>query len=475
MRPIDRPLALLGAVVAASLLGVSPLAAQCLVTGPSVICGGTARLCAPEGNFAAEWIGPNGFSSTDLCITVSEPGTYSLFLYDLSTGGGSSCEHTLSLGTPPSASITGPASACNGENVQLCGPSGDFDYSWTLPGGGSATGACIAASGNGSYSLTVTDRSTGCVSTPATHDFAFTTCDTTPPPPPPPPPGLVACPRTASFWSAQCKDAAHTNRQIAREQMGSLASCVDGHANLFSWVDAQGSLCDALQRGSLSDRARRQFTAVAANVCAAEMGMTANGVPIGLDAGLALTIAGAPATVGEWLSQADAQMVALDAQGSNSKAAAESYRAVLRTAWLINHGQGITTSCPGIARGQSVAGTGGRDDGVVLEPDDRSLTAALADGESQIRLERPTPNPFAGVSRIGWSLDSEQPAPVRIVIHDLAGRAVRVLVDGLQSPGSHELSWDGRAEDGRELPRGVYFLHASTGGQLLQSRITLIR
>jgi hypothetical protein len=468
MRPIDRPLALLGAVVAASLLGVSPLAAQCLISGPSVICGGTARLCAPEGNFAAEWIGPNGFSSTSLCITVSEPGTYSLYLFDLSTGGGSSCDHTLSTnGTPPSASITGPASACNGENVQLCGPTGDFDYAWTLPGGGSATGACIAASGNGSYALTVTDRSTGCVSTPATHDFAFTTCDTTPPPPPPPPPGQVACPRTASFWSAQCKDAAPASRRIARAQMGSLASCVDGHANLFSWIDAQ--------RGSLPDRARRQFTAVAANLCAAEMGMTQNGVPIGLDAGLALTIAGAPATVGEWLAQADAQLMELDAQGSSNKAVADGYRTVLRAAWLINHGQGTATSCPSIALGRSVGGNGGFDDGVVLEPDDRSLTAALAESESQIRLERPTPNPFQGISRIGWSLDAEQPAPVRIVIHDLAGRAVRVLVDGFQSPGSHELSWDGRAEDGRELPRGVYFLHASTGGQLLQTRITLIR
>ena len=74
-RILDRPLALFGAVVMASLISASPLAAQCLISGPSVICGGSARLCTPEGNWAAEWIGPSGFSSTELCVTVSEPGT----------------------------------------------------------------------------------------------------------------------------------------------------------------------------------------------------------------------------------------------------------------------------------------------------------------------------------------------------------------------------------------------------------------
>jgi hypothetical protein len=479
MRPIDRPLALLGAVVAASLLSVSPLAAQCVISGPSVLCGGTARLCAPEGNYAAEWIGPSGFSSTDLCITVSEPGTYSLFLFDLSTGGGLSCDHTLSPGTPPAASISGPASACNGTAVSLCGPTGDFEYAWGLPGGGTATGACIAAAASGSYSLVVTDRTTGCVSTPAVHDFAFTNCDTTPPPPPPPPPGSIACPRTASFWSAQCRESSGGSRRIGRDLMEGLTSCVDEHSSLFGSGNSTSEFCAALKHGThpaLTARTVRQFTAVLANVCAAEIGLTAaDGSLVGVSADQPLTMAGGPATVGDWVAQADAQLVQLSSQQRNDPGVEDAYRAILRTAWLINHGEAITVSCPAVTRLAGVVSGRGFDDMILLEPDDRSLAAALAPVASDLRLEQPSPNPFRGQTRIAWSLDTATPMTVRIVIHDLAGRAIRVLSEGVQSPGMHELWWDGRDNDGRTVAGGMYFVRATTGGRLLQTRLTMMR
>ena len=478
-RILDRPLALLGAVVTASLLSVSPLAAQCIISGPSVICSGSARLCAPEGNWAAEWIGPNGFSSTELCVTVSEPGTYQLFLYDLTTGGGAMCEHTLSIGTPPTASITGPSSACTGASAELCGPDGNFVLAWTMPGGSTANSRCIAATVGGSYALTVTDPATGCVSEPALHDLAFASCDTTPPPPPPPPPGIsVACPRTASFWSAQCRETNGARRRISGERMSSLGACIDQHAAAFAWSGPSAGLCDALKHGSrpkLRARTVRQFAAVVANVCAADMGMTVNGAPIGVDAGQALAIPGAPATVGEWLSQADAQLMTLAGRDLDEPGVTDAYRAILRAAWLINHGDGLVASCPTPAAVANGRPGGGFDDVTILEPDDRSLAAALDEAASALRLERPTPNPFRMLTHIAYTLDTDRPSPVRIVVHDLAGRAVRVLTDGVQAPGSYELSWDGRADDGRVMPGGVYFVHASTGSRLLQSRLTLLR
>jgi hypothetical protein len=478
MRPIDRPLALFGAVVAASLLGVSPLAAQCVISGPSVLCGGSARLCGPEGNYAAEWIGPNGFSSTESCITVGEPGTYSLFLFDLSSGAGMSCDHTLALATAPTAAITGPGSACAGTTVSLCGPAGDFDYAWTLPGGATAASSCVTPGADGSYSLVVTDRSTGCVSAPANHEFAFTNCDTTPPPPPPT--GIsIACPRTASFWSAQCRETSKGSRRIARDLMGNVAACVDDHAAVFHWGDAESGFCGALRHGTrpaLKARTLRQFAAVLANLCAAEIGLTgADGSPIGVSADRPLTTGGG-GTVGEWASQADAQLVALDGRQPNDPGVGDGYRAILRTAWLINHGEAIAPSCPTITRAANLVGRGpGSDDLMVLEPDDRSLTAALGGEASDLRLEKPSPNPFRGQTRVAWSLDTDRPASVRIVIHDLAGRAVRVLADEVQSPGAHELWWDGRGDDGRTLPGGAYFVRATTGGRLIQSRLTLLR
>jgi len=153
----------------------------------------------------------------------------------------------------------------------------------------------------------------------------------------------------------------------------------------------------------------------------------------------------------------------------------DAYRSILRAAWLINHGQAIAPACPTAASTANGRQGGGMDDLTIVEPDDRSLTAALGEAESALRLERPTPNPFRMLTHIAYTLDTDRPSPVRIVVHDLAGRAVRVLTDGVQAPGSYELSWDGRADDGRVMPGGVYFVHASTGSRLLQSRLTLLR
>jgi hypothetical protein len=50
---------------------------------------------------------------------------------------------------------------------------------------------------------------------------------------------------------------------------------------------------------------------------------------------------------------------------------------------------------------------------------------------------------------------------VRVRIYDVTGRLVRTLADRVFPPGEHTLAWDGAADDGRRVPRGVFFVNSS--------------
>ncbi len=85
-----------------------------------------------------------------------------------------------------------------------------------------------------------------------------------------------------------------------------------------------------------------------------------------------------------------------------------------------------------------------------------------------------TPNPFNPQTTIAYELAS--PQPVQLAIYDMRGRLVRALVSGDVMPaGRHTLVWDGRGDDGRELPSGVYLSRLEAGGLVSQGRMTMVK
>ena len=77
------------------------------------------------------------------------------------------------------------------------------------------------------------------------------------------------------------------------------------------------------------------------------------------------------------------------------------------------------------------------------------------------RLCAPQPNPFRMNAAIRYSLSAE--ARTSLQVHDLTGRAVRTLADGMQRPGRYSVRWDGRDDRGRLLGYGVYFCRLEAG------------
>jgi hypothetical protein len=84
------------------------------------------------------------------------------------------------------------------------------------------------------------------------------------------------------------------------------------------------------------------------------------------------------------------------------------------------------------------------------------------------------PNPFSRRTEIPFELPGE--APVSLRIHDVRGRLVRTLLDGvLRGAGAHLESWDGSDDRGAEASSGMYFLRLTAGSGTSVRRIVLLR
>jgi hypothetical protein len=87
------------------------------------------------------------------------------------------------------------------------------------------------------------------------------------------------------------------------------------------------------------------------------------------------------------------------------------------------------------------------------------------------------PNPMTGSTELRFTLP---PGPtvrsVRLMLCDLSGRRVRDFGSRDLPTGTHGWTWDGRDQEGRPLPTGVYFAHLSGAGLVGQSlRLVLLR
>jgi flagellar hook assembly protein FlgD len=63
----------------------------------------------------------------------------------------------------------------------------------------------------------------------------------------------------------------------------------------------------------------------------------------------------------------------------------------------------------------------------------------------------------------------------RLTIHDVEGRRVATLVDGIQPAGRRVVSWDGREDSGAEAASGIYFTRLESAGETRVQKIQLLR
>jgi hypothetical protein len=98
---------------------------------------------------------------------------------------------------------------------------------------------------------------------------------------------------------------------------------------------------------------------------------------------------------------------------------------------------------------------------------------SVVEAPSRILVESLAPNPCREASRLSFSLVRE--SDVRVRVHDVAGRTVRVIDAGRRSAGRHAASWDGRGHDGGRVGSGLFFVSLEVDGERVATRRLVVQ
>jgi hypothetical protein len=83
------------------------------------------------------------------------------------------------------------------------------------------------------------------------------------------------------------------------------------------------------------------------------------------------------------------------------------------------------------------------------------------------------PNPFSDYVTITYSLSKT--SLIRLKLYDSGGRLIKTIVDYIQSPGNHTITWYGINDAGAALPNGVYFLYLDVDATTCVRKMLLVR
>ena len=91
---------------------------------------------------------------------------------------------------------------------------------------------------------------------------------------------------------------------------------------------------------------------------------------------------------------------------------------------------------------------------------------------ARLELEQSRPNPTSGPMEISFSLPTSGWADLRV--YDVLGREVRTLAAQEFTAGRNMITWDGRDDAGRQVPRGIYLYRLQSGPTMLTKRAVVL-
>jgi len=83
------------------------------------------------------------------------------------------------------------------------------------------------------------------------------------------------------------------------------------------------------------------------------------------------------------------------------------------------------------------------------------------------------PNPFNPTTVLEYRISSA--GPVRLTVHDAAGKRIATLTDGFHRAGRYATRWHGAADSGQPVASGVYFARLSANGSTTIHKMTLLQ
>ncbi len=160
-------------------------------------------------------------------------------------------------------------------------------------------------------------------------------------------------------------------------------------------------------------------------------------------------------------------------------------------------GEGIFIDCNGICGGDSYLDCAGvcdnnvnndlghdfDQDGICDEVDicpgfeyynfSGDLVCLDAEQPYKLLLKQNYPNPFNPYTNIEFYLDIND--YLELNIYDIKGRKVKTLLSGFNLSGSYLIKWDGKNQNGDDLPSGIYLYQLVTSQSILSNKMILLR
>jgi hypothetical protein len=99
-----------------------------------------------------------------------------------------------------------------------------------------------------------------------------------------------------------------------------------------------------------------------------------------------------------------------------------------------------------------------------------SSVTNVPDAPGKLHLATPAPNPFNPATKLAFNLP--EPGQVALTVYDTRGRRVRTLLRGHRQGGEFEALWNGRDDQGRGQPGGVYLFVLEYHGSRQSGKIS---
>ncbi len=94
-------------------------------------------------------------------------------------------------------------------------------------------------------------------------------------------------------------------------------------------------------------------------------------------------------------------------------------------------------------------------------------------GSGSVYLEKNQPNPLESYTDIEFFL--AEPLDIKLVVYNLIGVQVKTLAQGSYNKGRYRERWDGKDDQGKPLPNGVYFYRLESKKGVMIRQLIILR
>jgi hypothetical protein len=141
--------------------------------------------------------------------------------------------------------------------------------------------------------------------------------------------------------------------------------------------------------------------------------------------------------------------------------------------WPMDEGNGLTVADLSPSGGDGAVANALWEQGVILYATGVAGTGDDDQWGNKSPRVAASPNPFSGATSLAFTLT--RPSEVRVTVHDLAGRVIRVITERRLEAGRYEFDWDGTNADGLPVATGVYFCRAESEDGTATGKVVLVR